>query len=128
MPIERDANESLEAFLCRVLLALCKVHGGELRIKEDQIDVDTRQLLVQDFDPRTGELVFYARSRYAQPIWVQPRQSAWTIPFEERAAQLGINQPARHVVPTDEELAERERKLRARVTSRPPVPPTTTSA
>ena len=122
MPIERDPKEPLDAFLCRILLALAKQSGGELRIREDNIDVDTRQLLVQDFDPKTNEIVFQVRSKYAQPIWVQPRQSQWTIPFEERARELGLDTASRHHVPTDEELAEKERVQRLKRQTRPIAP------
>jgi len=122
MPIERDPNEPLDAFLCRILLALAKQCGGELRIKEETIEIDTRALLLQDFDPKTNEIVFRVASRYAQPIWIQPRQSAWTIPFEDRARQLGLDQASRHHVPTDDELAAKESSQRLRKQSRPQGP------
>lgn len=121
---ERRPDQPLDAYLCRVLLAMAKQAGGEIRLKESEVDIDTRQLLVRDFDPATGELVFRVGSRYAEPIWIEPVQSAWTIPFEDRARQLGIDRPARTHVPTDEELAEKELSLRLRKQSRPqgPVP------
>jgi hypothetical protein len=123
MPIERDPQEPLDAFLCRILLALAKQCGGELRIREENIDVDTRQLLVQDFDPKTNEIVLQVKSKYAQPIWVQPRQSAWTIPFEERARELGLERAHRSAIPTDEDLAEKERQRNLKRQTRPIAPP-----
>jgi hypothetical protein len=122
MPTERQPSEPLDAFLCRLLLALARQSGGELRIKESEIEIDTRQLLVQDFDPKTNEIVFQVRSKYAQPIWVEPRQSAWTIPFEERAAQLGLDRAHRSHIPTDEELAAKETQQRLRKQTRPIAP------
>jgi hypothetical protein len=122
VPIERAPNEPLDAFLCRILLALARQNGGELRISEENIEIDTRQLLVQDFDPKTNEIIFQVRSRYAQPIWVEPRQSQWTIPFEERARELGLDRVHRSAVPTDEDLAEKERLQRLKRTSRPVAP------
>lgn len=127
MPTERNPQESLEAFLCRLLLAIVRQNGGELRIKEAEIDIDTRQLLMRDFDPATNEMVLRVGSRYAEPIWVNPRQSAWTIPFEERARQLGLTDAPRHAtMPTDEELAEKERLRNAKRTAARPIAPSST--
>ncbi len=116
MPIERLPDEKMEPYLCRILLALARAAGGELRVKAAELDIDTRQLLVRDYDPATNELVFRAESRYAEAIWVEPRQSAWTIPFAERAAALGIEPSAgtRHRIPTDDDLASQEQLQRAR--------------
>jgi hypothetical protein len=125
MPIERTKDEPLDAFLCRILLAAVKQAGGELRIKESEIDIDTRQLLMRDFDPATNEIVFRVGTKYAEPIWVNPRQSAWTIPFEERARQLGLDSAVRSHIPTDEELAAKEQQQRLRRQTRPVAPPTT---
>jgi hypothetical protein len=123
MPVsERDPKEPLEAFLCRILLALARQNNGEIRIKQEHLDVDTRQLLVQDFDPATNEIIFQVRSKYAQPIWVAPKQSAWTIPFAERAHDLGLDTANRHAIPTDEDLAQKERQSRLRTQSRPVAP------
>jgi hypothetical protein len=113
---ERRPDERLDAYLCRVILAIARTHNGEFRIKSSEVDIDTRQLLVRDFDPATNEIVFRAESRYAEPIWVEPVQSAWTIPFADRARELGIDTPggARHRIPTDDELASGEQLQRAR--------------
>lgn len=116
MPIERLPDEKMEPYLCRILLALARAAGGELRLKAAEMDIDTRQLLVRDYDPETNELVFRAESRYAEAIWVEPRQSAWTIPFADRARELGIEPGAgaRHRIPTDDELEAKEQLQRAR--------------
>lgn len=106
---ERRPDQPLDAYLCRILLGLCRAAGGELRLKESLVEVDTRTLLVRDYDPATGELIFRIGSRYAEPIWVDPVQSAWTIPFAERARELGLDEVVRHRIPSDEDLAEKER-------------------
>ena len=121
---ERRPDQRLDAYLCRVLLALVRQSPeGELRIKESTIEIDTRQLLVRDFDPATAELVFRAGSRYAEPIWVEPVQSEWTIPFADRARELGLDTANRHGIPTDAELAEKER-LRDLTRKTRPIAPT----
>ena len=49
---------SLEAYLVRILAALCRQAGGELRIKGELIDViDQPTTLLKDWDGRTQELV-----------------------------------------------------------------------
>ena len=49
---------SLEAYLVRILAALCRQAGGELRIKGELIDVITEPTtLLKDWDSRTQELV-----------------------------------------------------------------------
>ena len=114
---ERKPDQALEPYLCRILLALARAHNGEFRVKVSEVDIDTRQLLVRDFDPDTNELVFRAESRYAEAIWVEPVQSAWTIPFAERAAQIGLIPEGggrRSRVPTDDELVAQEQLQRAR--------------
>jgi hypothetical protein len=123
MPIERDPREPLDAFYARILIALAKMAGGELRIKEDLIESDCRHLLVRDWDPVTNEIVFRVMSRYAEAAWVAPRQSQWTIPFEERARALGLDEAQRHHVPTDEEMAQKERQQNLRRQTRPVAPP-----
>jgi hypothetical protein len=124
---ERRPDQPLDAYLCRILLAIAKQNGGEVRVKEDAIEIDTRQLLVRDFDSATGEIIFRVASRYAEPIWVEPVQSAWTIPFEERARQLGLAEPSRSHIPTDEELAAKEQQRNLRRQTRPIAPPTPTA-
>jgi hypothetical protein len=124
MPIERGVDEPIEAFLYRIIGAVIRSSPDhELRVKEDTIDIETRQLIVQDFDPATNEIVFRLGSKYAQATWVNPRQSAWTIPFEERSRQLGLDVAARHAIPTDEDLAEKERIRAATKRSTRPIAP-----
>jgi hypothetical protein len=79
---------------------------------------------VQDFDPKTNEIVFQVRSKYAQPIWVEPRQSQWTIPFEERARAIGLDTANRSAIPTDADLAEKETQRNFRRNATRPVAPT----
>lgn len=120
---ERDPQQRLDVYLCRVLIALVKQNNGEVRVKESTIEAETRQLLLRDYDVETGELIFHVGSRYAEPIWVEPVQSAWTIPFEDRARQINVEN--RGVVHTDEQLAEMERQQNLRRSVRAVAPPVT---
>lgn len=49
---------SLEAYLVRILAALCRQNGGELRIKGELVDaISEPTTLLKDWDTRTQELV-----------------------------------------------------------------------
>jgi len=49
---------SLEAYLVRILAALCRQAGGELRIKGELVDaINEPTTLLKDWDTRTQELV-----------------------------------------------------------------------
>jgi hypothetical protein len=49
---------SLEAYLVRILAALCRQSGGELRIKGELVDaINEPTTLLKDWDSRTQELV-----------------------------------------------------------------------
>jgi hypothetical protein len=49
---------SLEAYLVRVLAALCRQNGGELRIKGELVDaINEPTTLLKDWDGKTQELV-----------------------------------------------------------------------
>lgn len=49
---------SLEAYLVRILAALCRQNGGELRIKGELVDaINEPTTLLKDWDTRTQELV-----------------------------------------------------------------------
>src|SRR5579863_1432697 len=49
---------SLEAYLVRILAALCRQNGGELRIKGELVDsINEPTTLLKDWDSRTQELV-----------------------------------------------------------------------
>ena len=120
--IERQKDESIEGYLSRILLALARQAGGKLVVKRDTFEIDTSQMLTFDVDSATGDLLIMALSRYAEAIKVHPRAGAWTIPFEERAAALGMT-GSRHRIPTDEELAEAERARNVRRNVRTVAPP-----
>jgi|HubBroStandDraft_2_1064218.scaffolds.fasta_scaffold00006_19 hypothetical protein len=49
---------SLEAYLVRILAALCRQNGGELRIKGELVDaINEPTTLLKDWDSKTQELV-----------------------------------------------------------------------
>lgn len=58
MPAYLRGELSLEAYLVRILAALCRANGGELRIKGELVDVITEPTtLLKDWDSHTQEVV-----------------------------------------------------------------------
>jgi hypothetical protein len=58
MPAYNRGEASLEAYLVKIIAALCRQNGGELRIRGDQIDViDQSVTLLKDWDSKKQELV-----------------------------------------------------------------------
>ena len=58
MPAYLRGELSLEAYLVRILAALCRANGGELRIKGELVDaIAEPTTLLKDWDGRTQELV-----------------------------------------------------------------------
>lgn len=122
--IERQRDESVEAYLSRVLLAICREHENELRVKLSTFEIDTAQMLTFDVDKASGDLIIRAMSRYGEAIRVQPRSASHVVPYEERARDLGLDRGARSRVLDDEALAkaEADRNLRRNIRSiAPPV-------
>lgn len=58
MPAYSRGNASLESYLVKIIAALCRQAGGEIRIRGDMIDViDQPVTLLKDWDTKTQELV-----------------------------------------------------------------------
>lgn len=121
MPAYSRGDASLENYLVKIIAALCKMNGGELRIKGELVDViDQPVTLLKDWDGRTQELVlhthmgafgevFIARPERqtakeaiaADPIRKQPQEELpLTLPLRPRGSTLD-----------DERLANLEKKV-----------------
>jgi hypothetical protein len=58
MPAYSRGDASLESYLVKIIAALCRNAGGEIRIRGDLIDViDQPVTLMKSWDSRTQELV-----------------------------------------------------------------------
>ncbi len=58
MPAYNRGDASLESYLVKIIAALCRQAGGEIRIRGDLVDViDQPVTLLKDWDTRTQELV-----------------------------------------------------------------------
>lgn len=113
----KDATDAL-AKLSRILLALAVQNGGELRIQASEVDsLDTRRVLMRDYDPKTGDIVIRAGTPFAEFLQVQPEAAQWTKRIEDRQEQTGQT-PPRTSSPTDAHLAEIEAGLRRRAENR----------
>ena len=127
-------NEDLAKYLPRLLLAMVRQAGGEVRIPESEIDIDTTHVLVRDFDPKTQEIILRASTRYCEFLKVEPEATNWVKPMEERMLELvtqGREPDQRHHIPTDADLIEAEQRAatRARVSrvrAQPPIMPSPT--
>lgn len=73
MPAHDRGNAKLEAYLVRILAAIVKNAGGELRVKASEVDViDERTILVKDYDSDAQELVFRCGSAFNEVYRVSP--------------------------------------------------------
>jgi hypothetical protein len=58
MPAYNRGEASLESYLVKIIAALCRQAGGEIRIRGDLVDViDQPVTLLKDWDSKTQELV-----------------------------------------------------------------------
>lgn len=58
MPAYSRGDTSLESYLVKIIAAICRERGGEIRIRGDLIDViDQPVTLLKDWDSKTQELV-----------------------------------------------------------------------
>ena len=77
MPAHSRGNLSLEAYLTRILAALAKRNGGELRIKGAEVDaVDNTTNLMKDWDPKRQEVVLRFSTPFSEIYRVAPERPA----------------------------------------------------
>jgi hypothetical protein len=127
MPSHTRGKQDPLSYYTRVLLALARNAGGELRIKCSDIDqLNERSILYTDYDPLSGELVIRAGSQFAEMLVVNPEAAEWVRP-ERQTSETA--KPLRMTVPSDSDLAEIEAGLLRRANQRrqsmnTPRPPT----
>jgi hypothetical protein len=116
MPSHTRGKQEPLAYYTRVLLALARREGGELRIKCSDIDsLNERAILYTDYDGVSGELVIRAGTQFAEMVVVSPESAEWVRPERQ---QEQTAKPARVAIPTDSDLAEIEAGLLRRAAQR----------
>jgi hypothetical protein len=111
---------SLEAYLVRILAALCRQNGGELRIKGELVDaINEPTTLLKDWDTHTQELVLRTHmGSFGEVFRVVPEKQ----PTKEVIAADPIKRemeqptlfPAKGSTLDDEKLQKLERELTKR--------------
>jgi hypothetical protein len=111
---------SVEAYLVRVLAAICRQNGGAIRVKGELIDtVGEATALLKSWDSKTQELVLtVSMGTFGEVFRVGPERHAapaQPIPIDSAMGQNVPNQPSsnKSTGPLDDDrLAEMERRLR----------------
>jgi hypothetical protein len=111
---------SLEAYLVRILAALCRQNGGELRIKGELVDaINEPTTLLKDWDTRTQELVLRTHmGTFGEVFRVVPEKQPTkeviaADPLKKEAEQPTLF-PAKGSTLDDEKLHKLERELSKR--------------
>ena len=95
MPPRDNTPESINRYLTRILAALAKGNGGELRIKRKLLreveDETSRQVLLEDLDTKHDEIVLRFGSKHSAiyPVEAesfQPRPQSQPQPAPQPAA------------------------------------------
>jgi hypothetical protein len=114
---------SLEAYLVRILSALCRQNGGELRIKGELVDaINEPTTLLKDWDSRSQELVLRTHmGSFGEVFRVIPEKQPTkeviaADPIKKQQDERPLDLPFRQKGSTmdDEKLTDMERKLTKR--------------
>ena len=112
---------SLEAYLVRILAALCRQAGGELRIKGELIDViDQPTTLLKDWDSKTQELVLRTHmGSFGEVFRVVPEKQPTkeviaADPIRTQQAEIPFNPAPKGSTLSDDKLADLEKTLTKR--------------
>lgn len=123
MPAYTRGEASLESYLVKIIAALCRQNGGEIRIKGDQIDViDQPVTLLKDWDTKTQELVLrthlgsFGEVFRAIPEKQPTKEVIAADPIKRQQEEIPLTLPLRPSGSTldDQKLTEIERKLTKR--------------
>jgi hypothetical protein len=111
---------SLEAYLVRILAALCRQNGGELRIKGELVDqINEPTTLLKDWDSKTQELVLRTHmGSFGEVFRVvpekQPTKEVIAADPIRREAEQPTFFPQKGSTLDDEKLQKLERELTKR--------------
>jgi hypothetical protein len=120
MPAYSRGNASLESYLVKIIAALCRQAGGEIRIRGDLIDViDQPVTLLKDWDSRSQELVLRTHLGSFGEVFkaipeAQPTKEVITAdPIRKQAEPEATVRPSGSTLDNDK-LADMEKKLQKR--------------
>lgn len=120
MPAYSRGNASLESYLVKIIAALCRQAGGEIRIRGDLIDViDQPVTLLKDWDSRSQELVLRTHLGSFGEVFkaipeAQPTKEVITAdPIRKQAEPEATVRPSGSTL-DNEKLADMEKKLQKR--------------
>lgn len=125
MPPSSTTPEAINRYLTRILAALAKRNGGELRIPRKALrqveDETSRQVLLEDLDSKKDEIVLRFGSKHSAiyPVESETFQATSATsrpPVSVPSAPASPNPPPKtapqSVLPfTDEQLARAEKKI-----------------
>lgn len=124
MPPSDATPQSTIRYLTRILAALAKSHGGELRVKRRLLrqveDETSRQVLLEDLDSKKDEIVLRFGSKHSAIYPVEAEssnQSSQAKTSQPSPQPAAIAQPRNPAAPqsalpfTDEQLTRAERKI-----------------
>lgn len=132
MPAYSRGELSVEAYLLRILAALCEKAGGELRIRGELVDrAGESTTLTKEWDSKTTELVLrIEQTSYREIFRVNPEKNASKVaaaqpegrildPLDRTIFREGLDTPKAPAKPIstaedDERLANLEKALRKR--------------
>lgn len=109
---------SLEAYLVRILAALCRQNGGEIRIKGELVDsINEPTTLLKDWDSHTQELVLRTHmGSFGEVFRVVPEKQPTkeviaADPLKKQEGEQPSLFPAKGSTLDDEKLQKLERDL-----------------
>ena len=125
MPPRDNTPESINRYLTRILAALAKGNGGELRIKRRLLrqveDETSRQVLLEDLDTKHDEIVLRFGSKHSAiyPVEAesfqprpQPQPQPQAAPPATPSNSVSPRPGVANLPFTDDQLARAERKIR----------------
>lgn len=112
---------SLEAYLVRILAALCRQNGGELRIKGELVDaINEPTTLLKDWDSSKQELVLRTHlGTFGEVFRVIPEKQPTkeviaADPIRKHQEEIPFQPPPKGSTLDDEKLASMEKTLQKR--------------
>ncbi len=124
MPAYNRGNESVEGYLVRLLTAIVRANGGELRVKGELIDeVNEATTLIKEWDKKNQELVLrsgmHSFSEVFRVVPVRPEGKETVTQVHDPLAQVFKDAPEKPPTPRSStldnpRLAELERNQRIR--------------
>jgi hypothetical protein len=122
LPAYNRGDLSIEGYLVRILAAICRQNGGEVRIKGELIDTPgDATALLKSWDSRSQELVLStSMGAFSEVYKIIPEKPGQRELFVQRPVEREETQPPanggahRSVVPDDAKLNELEKTLQKR--------------